>query len=268
MTRLGAAAYLDHIRTESARFADVLATCPPDARVPSCPDWTAADLLAHLGGVQEFWTGVIAGRPAAPTEDDAESPAPLASYADELARFRENHAAFVATLEAADPAEPAWSWSGDDDQNVAFTFRRQAHESLIHRLDAELVAGQVTPLPAELATDGIHEALDVIYGGLPAWGRFTPSEHYVEYRTTDTATSVWTQVGTFAGTSPEGKVYDGEPDQHVVADPGTAPALLVTGTASDLDAWLWHRGDDAGVTISGDDGVRALVTGLLGQAID
>lgn len=268
MTRLGTAAYLDHIRTESARFADVLATCPPDARVPSCPDWNAADLLAHLSGVQHFWTGVIAGRPAAPVDEDAEGRAPLASYADELARFRETHATFLATLEAADPAEAAWSWSGDDDQNVAFTFRRQAHEALIHRRDAELAAGQVTPLPADLATDGVHEALDVIYGGLPAWGRFTPGEHYVEYRASDTATSVWTQVGAFSGTSPEGKVYDGEPDQHVVADPGTAASLLVTGTAADLDAWLWHRVDDASVAISGDDAVRALVLGVLGQSID
>ncbi|XBB68973.1 maleylpyruvate isomerase family mycothiol-dependent enzyme [Nocardioides sp. WV_118_6] len=268
MTLLGPDAYLDHIRTESARFADVLATCPPDARVPSCPDWTAADLLAHLSGVQHFWTGIIAGRPVAPVDEDAEGRAPLASYEDELARFRSTHDTFVATLAAADPAEPAWSWSGPDDQKVAFTYRRQAHEALIHRLDAELAAGQVTPLPAALATDGVHEALDVMYGGLPDWGRFTPGEHVVEYRMTDTATSIWTRLGTFAGTSPEGKVYADEPDQHVVTDPGTAPALVVAATASDLDAWLWHRGDDARVAISGDDAVRALVTGLLGQSID
>ncbi|HWJ09848.1 MAG TPA: hypothetical protein VNS46_10755 [Nocardioides sp.] len=32
MTRLDDASYLDHLRTESRRFVDVLADCPPDAR--------------------------------------------------------------------------------------------------------------------------------------------------------------------------------------------------------------------------------------------
>ena len=39
----------------------------------------------------------------------------------------------------ADPAEPAWTWSAE--QTVGFTLRRQAHEALIHRLDAEQTAG-------------------------------------------------------------------------------------------------------------------------------
>ena len=61
--------------------------------------------------------------------------------------------ALVAELERADPAEPAWSWSAE--QTVGFTFRRQAHEALIHRLDAEQTAGDVTPLDAALASDGV-----------------------------------------------------------------------------------------------------------------
>ena len=55
--------YLDHIRTESARFREVLADCDPSARVPACPDWDAADLLWHLAGVQVFWAKVVRHRP-------------------------------------------------------------------------------------------------------------------------------------------------------------------------------------------------------------
>ena len=265
-TRLDPAAYLAHIKAESARFLDVLSTCPPDARVPSCPDWDAADLLWHLGTVQYFWHKIISTRPAGP--DDYVEPERPETYAELLAFFATTHDSFVAALAAARPEEQAWSWSLPTDQNVAFTFRRQAHEALIHRLDAELAAGVSSSMPADLATDGVHEALDVMFGGLPPWGTFTPQPTYVDYRITDTGVSIWAQIGTFAGTSPEGKAYDGEPDQHVVPDPGVAPALVVSGTAADLDAWLWHRVGDERVSIEGDDAVRAVVTAVLGQSID
>ena len=100
-----------------------------------------------------------------------------------LAAYDDAHASFVAALEAADPAEPAHSWSGDPaNHTVAFTYRRQAHEALIHRLDAELAAGAVTPLDTALAADGVDEALDWMYGNLPPWGSFDPLPQYVEFR--------------------------------------------------------------------------------------
>ena len=48
MARLDFPDYLEHIRSESRRFREVLSTCDPDARVPGCPEWNAADLLWHL----------------------------------------------------------------------------------------------------------------------------------------------------------------------------------------------------------------------------
>jgi len=248
VTRLPSDVYLDHIRHESRRFRDVLATCDPDARVPSCPDWTAADLLFHLTGVQTFWESIVRARPAGP--DDLQEPARPASYDDLLAGFDAAHAAFVATLEAADPADAAWTWS--DEQTVGFTFRRQAQECLIHRLDAELTAGTVTGLDPMLAADGVDEALDVMFGGTPEWGRFDPLPHYVRVDLADTDTQVWVQLGTFSGTSPDGVELSGEPDISVVPDPGADPDAVVEGLASDVDAWLWRRADDAGIHIVGD----------------
>jgi uncharacterized protein (TIGR03083 family) len=248
VTRLPSDVYLDHIRRESLRFRDVLAGCDPAARVPSCPDWDAADLLWHLTGVQRFWEEVVRTRPTAAEEgEDADRPT---SYDELLAAFDAAHAAFVAALEAADPTEPAWSWSAE--QTVGFTFRRQAHESLIHRLDAELTAGAVTPLDPRLASDGVDEALDIMFGGTPAWGRFDPLPHSIRVDLTDTDTQVWVQLGTFSGTSPDGVEYAAEPDISVVPDPGTDPDAVVEGLAADVDAWLWRRGDDAGIHLAGE----------------
>lgn len=265
MTRLDPATYLAHLRTQSERFAAVLETCPPDARVPSCPDWDAADLLWHLTGVQRFWHHIVSHRPAGP-DDYVETERP-ASYDDLLALFRAAHEQLASTLADADPAEPAWTWARDD-QSVGFTYRRQAQEALIHRLDAELTAGDVTPLPPDLAADGVDEALDVIFGGLPDWGSFDPLPLYVEYRISDTGDSVWAQLGTFSGTAPDGTVRSGEPDQHVVPAPGRAADLVVSGTAERLDGWLWHRYDATGISFEGDPEVRERMSAVLGQAID
>ncbi len=268
MNRLADATYLDHVRTESARFAEVLATCAPDTRVPSCPDWDAADLVWHLTGVQDFWLHVVTHRPA-PPEDYDEPERPDLPYDELLALFRATHERFVAALATADPADPAWSWStADDAQRVGFTYRRQAHEALIHRLDAELAAGTPTPLPADLAADGVDEVLDLMYGGRPAWGRFDSEPVYVEYRIADAGRSVWTQLGTFSGTAPDGTVRAGEPDQRVVPAPEVAADVVVAGTAERLDAWLWHRYDDSGITIEGDPAAWARAAAVLGQSID
>lgn len=254
MTRLANDCYLAHLRGESARFRDVLAGCDPAARVPSCPDWDAADLLWHLATVQAFWARIVRDRPVTPAEDWPEPERPT-SYDALLAAFDEHSAALVAALEAADPADPAWSWS--DEQTVGFTFRRQAHEALIHRLDAELTAGDLTPLDPELAADGVDEALAVMFGGTPPWGAFTPLPEdlprHVRVDLTDRDESVWVLLGHFTGTDPEsGTRHEAIEDISVVGDPGGEPDVVVDGPAGAMDAWLWRRGGDAEIRVAGD----------------
>ncbi len=250
MTRLDFPTYLDRIRAESARFREALADADPTARVPACPDWDAADLLWHLAEVQWFWSANLARRPAAP-DDDMGRPERPESYAALLALYDECSAGLVRELEAADPTEAAWSWAPE--QTVGFTFRRQAHEALIHRLDAEQTVGAVTALDPALAADGVAEALEVMYGGeAPEWGRIEPGTHHVRIDFTDVGTSLWAQPCQFFGTDPDsGKSYDG-PHVLAVDDPGVEPSAVVSGTADDIDAWLWKRRERAGIEVTGD----------------
>lgn len=265
MARLEFDDYLRHLRDESARFRAVLGGCDPEARVPGCPDWTAADLVWHLAEVQHFWGTVIRTRPAGPEEGS--TPERPASYGGLLEVFDEWSAALASELSAADPGDAAWSWSSE--QTVGFTFRRQAHEALMHRLDAEQTAGQVTPLDPRLAADGVDEALAVMFGGKPPWGEFAGLPHHVRVDLSDTGESVWVQLGTLSGTNPSGDVtYADEPDIDVVPDPGTEPDAVVTGTAADLDAWLWRRGDDAAITVTGDRGIYDRFREAVDQPID
>jgi uncharacterized protein (TIGR03083 family) len=267
--RLEYADYLDHIRSDSARFREVLTTCDPAARVPSCPDWSADDLLWHLTTVQHWWCAMVSNRPQSPDEMGYQEPDRPEGREALLAAYDDAHASFVAAIEAADPAEPAWSWSGDPaDHTVGFTYRRQAHEALIHRLDAELAAGALTPLDATLATDGVDEVLDVMYGGLPPWGSFAPLPQFLEFRLTDAGTSIWTQLGIFSGTPPKGGAISDEKDMHVVSDPGVPADTVVTGDAGAIDAWLWHRRDDTDIAVTGDRAVYDHARVVLDHPID
>lgn len=274
MPRLEYPTYLDHIRRESARFREVLADCDPGARVPSCPDWDAADLLWHLAGVQLFWAKVIRHRPHSPgdaeisEEPEAQRPE---SYAELLEAFDDFSHAMVTELERADPEAEAYHWSGDN--RVGTTYRRQAHEALIHRVDAELAAGvPVTPLDAPLADDGVAEVLGVMYGGAPPWGTFTPTGETVAVRMTDTGTDLLVALGKFSGTDPDdGKTYEDEDDLNLV-DSGADPAASIAGTAADLDAWLWKRNigwpDDDRIRVEGDRVTMEKLETILGQPIN
>lgn len=253
--------YLSHLRSESARFREVLAVTAPDAPVPSCPDWTAADLLWHLATVQRWWAQVLTARPEQPEE--VEPPRPP-SYDELLTAYDGWSRELVEVLETADPRDEAWNWS--DDHTVGFILRRQAHEALVHRVDAELAAGLPSEVDARLAADGVHEVLAVMYGGCPPWGSWEPGEQLVRVDCTDTGDEFWVRFGIFSGTDPDsGKSYADEEDFHVVAAPGgdVEPDVVVDGPAVALDLWLWSRGDDAEISVAGDpatyDRFRAIV---------
>ena len=253
MARLEFGDYLRHIREESRRFRDVLAPCDPTAPVPTCPAWDASDLLWHLAEVQWFWAKTVRTRPDGPDDED-KGPARPTTYDGLLAAFDEHSAALVAELEAADPADRAWTWSSE--QTVGFTLRRQAHEALIHRLDAELTAGNgAAPLDPALAADGVEECLDVMFGGAPPWGEFSALPHFVRVDVSDTDEAVWVQIGRFSGTDPATEVHHEEDDIRVVPDPGADADAVVTGGAAALDTWLWRRGDDSEIRVTGDRAV-------------
>ena len=136
---------------------------------------------------------------------------------------------------------PAWTWS--DDHTVGFIRRKQAHEALIHRIDAETTVGNRTPMDPRLSADGVDEVLRVMYGGVPEWGSFAPDEsRTLRIQAADTSDTWLITLGRFTGTDPDdGTSYD-EPDFHVTdSDSGQPTSALISGNAADLDCWLWHR---------------------------
>ncbi len=246
--------YVAALTRESARFAEAIRGAAPEVPVPTCPGWNADDLLWHLGEVQWFWAAVVREDVTGAQAEELKPPRPP-DRPGLLAFFERASHDFTEVLAATPPESAAWTWS--DDQSVAFIRRRQAHEALIHRVDAEVTAGSRTPLDPALSADGIDEVLRVIYGGVPDWGAFTPDEASpaVRLQATDTGGSWLVTLGRFTGTDPGGTAYD-EPDIHTAdGDPGTKAAADVTGAAADLDCWLWHRPPIGLVGLTGDSDV-------------
>ena len=260
--------YLDHLRHESALFRAAAATADPTARVPACPDWSAVDLVWHLAEVQAHWAEAVTHRPARP--DEGSGPSRPDGFADVLAVFDEAHARLVTALEEADPSDEAWNWSPD--HTVGFILRRQAHEALIHRVDAEQAAGTSSPVDATLAADGVLEVLDVMLGGMPSWGSWEPLPHLLRVDCTDTGDQFWVRLGIFSGTDLDsGTTYTDEEDLHVVPapeDPDTEPDVVVDGPAAALDLWLWDRGGDEELSVAGDREVYERFRAIAGTPIN
>lgn len=259
--------YLAHLREDSARFADVLRGAPADGPVPTCPEWQTDDLLWHLAEVQWFWGTIV--RDAVPDPSELRHPVRPADRAALLSFFDEASSTLQTSLAATDPGERRWTWS--EDQTAGFIRRRQAHEALIHRIDAELTADVPRlPLDPGLAADGVDEALRVMFGGAPAWGRIDlDRDATLRVRALDTGHTWRVTVGSFSGNSPEGTAYTDEPALAVAAvdDEGATPGT-VEGTAADLDCWLWGRPTAGSLDRTGDETVLARFQAVVDQGID
>jgi hypothetical protein len=122
--------YLAHLTRESARFAEAIAAAAPDAPVPSCPDWTADDLLWHLAWVQSWWAAIVRDNLTGPDAAllQPERPPDRAGLLELYLRASRDLPQILGTV-AADT--PAWTWS--DDHTVGFIRRKGAGAGAYHR---------------------------------------------------------------------------------------------------------------------------------------
>jgi len=251
------------IRDESDRFAAALADVQPDAAVPTCPGWTARDLLQHLVQVHQFWAAVIGERLEGEAVGAFESSQPaLPSETEQLLRLRaEATQALVAALSQRDAAETAWSWF-ESDQTVGFTWRMQTHEATMHRVDAELTAGlPISPIAADVAAEGVDHIVDVMWNWTPndAERRVTAT---IKLVASDTGQEWLIDVHRWTGEA-WGRRFTDQPGG--MRSVGGHPTATVTGTAAALDLLLWNRLQ--GVEASGDEQALSELDALLAVGV-
>lgn len=234
---------IEQIRVWSVDLAGLLDANDPTTSVPTCGEWTLADLVWHLTEVQLFWEHIIGHRPAGPETYDRPDRPPDPELAVGL---RSSADRLTLLLEAADPADHAWSWS--DDHTVGFSIRRQIHESLVHRIDGALAVGQPGPdVSSELAADGVDELIRVMISGTPSWATFEPTPGVLSIRATDTDDRWTLQPGRVIGTEPTSRKHL-ELDGYEVTDDAPVEAVI-EAPALDLLLWMWGRRGDAAIRV-------------------
>lgn len=203
------------------------------APVPSCPEWTVADLVWHVAEVYQFWGFIVATRAANPSE--YVEPDRCADD-DLLATFDTNLATLTAALSTTPADTTVWTWAGD--HTVGFVQRRMAHETAMHRWDAESGAGDQHEIEAMLASDGIDEFLEHMFAGRVAIPE--PLAGSVHIHCGDVP-GEWTIRPMTAG-------FD-VTREHAKGD------CALRGSASDLLLALWRRTGLDAIDVVGDQAV-------------
>ncbi|ASW53329.1 maleylpyruvate isomerase N-terminal domain-containing protein [Plantactinospora sp. KBS50] len=276
--------YLECLAADERRLRELAGGADLATPVPSCPDWTLADLVEHVALVYLHKVESMRhGRPRRWPPADVE-PEPLVL----LDRgYRELAAEFAARPD--DEASPTWY---EPDQTVGFWVRRMAQETVVHRIDAELAVGApIVEVPADLALDGVDEILLAFlgYAARSQPGSFADRLPAAEHRVlvtgggrgwlvglgpagiavtrADTGTGTGTgRVGADgAGTGSDGAgtnvdragtgadLPEVDPAAAAAGTGGTVePDAVVSARPDDLLRWLWRRSPDEAVRITGD----------------
>ncbi len=141
----------------------MVASSDLETRVPSTPKWAVRDLAHHIGTVQWYWSENV--RAKNPDERSGGSLTALPPDSDLVAWLGWCTYGLFRALRDAGPDAPCWAWWPDPTPHTAGAVaRHQAQEAAVHRWDAEGSAGLASPLPPELATDGVPEFIEVMVG--------------------------------------------------------------------------------------------------------
>jgi uncharacterized protein (TIGR03083 family) len=230
--------YLELIRTDSALLLEA-AERNWEAPVPSCPGWTALDLLRHVGQVYEHKV-LCMTLDREPVSEERTTP-------ESGAWFTRQRDALLEQLAKRQPNQQTHTWFPPD-QTVGFWYRRMALETAVHRVDAEIAIGSRTAIDPDLATDGVDELLGFVtfdFGDTPALAEGAGKTVQLkcgEHR--------WVVTLRTDG-------VDRAPEDKT-ADAG------LEGRPSDLLLYLWNR-DSTAVNVWGDSAALAAFTTRLGD---
>jgi uncharacterized protein (TIGR03083 family) len=233
--------YLDSLAADYHLLRRAAVSARPDAPVPSCPDWTSADLVRHVAEVYLHKTTIMrTGKWPDPWAPDLSG--------DPVGLLDQTYAGLTAEFAARSPSAPTLTWY-EPEQNVAFWIRRMAQETVIHRIDAELAVGApVTQVPDDIALDGIDELLHRFLGyGPTVW----PEEFAADFEGEHLARPGGDDSINVRADGVAWTVCPGQ--EHILIKDGPAGQAhaAIEAAPDPMLRWLWGRAP-GGVAVSGD----------------
>lgn len=231
--------YLAHIDAD-AHLLGAAAALGLKADVPCCPGWEVADLLRHITRVHASRVDIISQG----LIDSWPPRRELPDGVEPLEWYRSVATEMSQVLAAADPAAPAMTHVRE--RTVGFWIRRMAHETLIHRVDAEQAHGYESAVDPELAVDGIAELLEVLVPNFSDDDEFVPDDASVQVSVADRSWLVQPGERMTAKRSEE----EARPRAVVVVD--GEPGATISGEPDRLMLWLWGRAPLDQMDVNGD----------------
>lgn len=248
-TALDADRSLDLIRSEAELAAEAL-TGRLDDPVAYCPEWTGRDLATHLAGVYRWVSYMVREQLDAPPNKDLRAglfadPDP-SDDAGVLRRLRDGADEVTSALRAAPLDATVWTVWSVEQPGREFWIRRQLHETVVHRIDAqntgrkESDAVSGSELDTEVAADGVDE---MMLGFAFRYAKLrVDAPATLALQATDAGHAWWAQLG------PDAPVFGR-------GTPPTPADTTVRGTAGELLLLLWNRRESDGLDVAGDPGL-------------
>jgi uncharacterized protein (TIGR03083 family) len=219
-----------------------------DRPVPHCPDWDAAGLVRHMGGIQ-FWMAAIVSTGERVTRRSLE-PGPPEDVDALPAWYLAGLSRAIEVLGSADPNAPTWTFSSIGDRRAGWWCRRLAVEVAVHRWDAERAVvdedqGGEAPqsIDGDVAAVGVEEFVTEFLPGLLAREDLEGLAGTLHLAALDGPTEWWIDL------NDAGKVI---PETSGVEGSGRADTTI-RGTRSDLLLWLNNRGPLDTLEVAGDE---------------
>ncbi|MGB5656184.1 MAG: maleylpyruvate isomerase family mycothiol-dependent enzyme, partial [Acidimicrobiia bacterium] len=234
--------HIEAISREGGRLAAAASRARLDDPIRWCPGWDTRELLRHLSEIH-LWAASHVARRA--VREGVSELADLEAAWPNLATFWPDdealidyylatNANLVAELESAPSDLATWTFLPAPSPRQMWA-RRQAHETAIHRFDAESATATVSGFDPAFASDGIDEILTAM----------APRTDWLPLE------SCVTMAISPSDVDERWLVNLGPDGIDTVRADGPAD-LVLTGLASDLYLAVWNRGDDSAITLTGD----------------
>jgi uncharacterized protein (TIGR03083 family) len=237
-TRLTPEQHLDGLRDAVVGFVRYAERAGRAAPVPTCPDWTVLDLVAHQGMVHRWAAAIVRGE--SPTDDEVAGFDEAGRTSPDPLTWLRDGAVEVTRAVSGAPGGREHLVFLNDAPEQGFWARRQCHETTIHAVDALAASlgrapgGEETWIDPELARDGIDELL----GGFLTRPRSRlRCEDDATLAVVPTDADEWWEVT--LGPRPAVVTRQAAPYDERDLDPDWE----LTGSSVELYLRLWNRGD-------------------------
>ncbi len=245
MTELNAERARRAIVEHTGRLADSAAAAGPDAAVPTAPEWTVTDLVAHVGQTQHWTAEIIERRVTDPADMPTEVP-DLPDDPDRWPQWLAESAVRVASAFSDEALDAEiFNAAGDDRSGARFWLINVLNEAVVHGADGagaaaaharaahSHAAANLPEIDAGVAAELISHHLAMLTS--PTWAMLRPESAQAIQGTGQTLRWLATDTGDgngawFVERRPDGATWERGSRPADVTVTGPAGALLLTLT--------------------------------------